>query len=171
MAATYEPITTQTLGSSTATVTFSSIPQTYTDLIIVINSAASVNLDWDMQFNGDTGSGTGTNYSYTTFGGNGSTASSQRQSNQVAIRLDYASAYMSATTIQAFAVAHIFNYSNSTTYKTSLSRTSNAGTGVGSSVGLWRNTAAITQIAFSNWGGAATYVAGSTFTLYGIKAA
>ena len=171
MAATYEPISTQTLGSSTAVITFSSIPQTYTDLVIVVNSAGSVALDWDVQFNGDSGSGSGTNYSVTGLGGNGTSASSSRASAANSTRLDQGAGNMSATTIQAIAITHIFNYTNTTTYKAILSRTSNAGYGAGSSAGLWRNTAAITQIAYSNWGAGATYVAGSTFTLYGIKAA
>ena len=61
------------------------------------------------------------------------------------------------------------NYSNATTYKTVITRASNANNGVDAVVGLWRNTAAITSInVFLGTGNLDT---GSTFTLYGIKAA
>ena len=167
--ATYTPIATQTLASNTATITFSSIPQTYTDLIIAINSGGSVNLDFDMQFNGDSGSSSGTNYSGTGLGGTGSSVYPSSIANSNAIRLDQ-TGYMT-TTVVANAIAHIMNYSNTTTYKTVLAHTNNANAGTGITVGLWRNTAAVNQIAFSNFGGGATYITGSTFTLYGIKAA
>ena len=59
---TYEPIATNTLGSAASSVTFSSIPSTYTDLIVVMNYANSTGLaDVFFRFNGDTGS----NYSDT----------------------------------------------------------------------------------------------------------
>jgi hypothetical protein len=61
------------------------------------------------------------------------------------------------------------NYSNSTTYKTILSRGNVTGTGIDLNVSLWRSTAAITNITVTSF--TSTYTAGSTFTLYGIKAA
>jgi hypothetical protein len=70
-------------------------------------------------------------------------------------------------------IMDIENYSNSTTYKTTLSRINNAGgtTGVGAeaNVGLWRSTAAITSITIGGQTG--NLSTGSTFTLYGIKGA
>lgn len=165
MAVTYEAIATQTLGSNTAVVTFSSIPATYTDLLMVVNSGGSVNLDWDIRINGDSGS----NYSTTRLYGDGSSAASNRASNQTEYRID-GSGYMT-TTVVANAFIHFMNYANTSVFKTMLARNGNAGIGTSTSVGLWRSTSAINQIQFSNWGGSATYITGSTFTLYGIKAA
>jgi len=56
--ATYEPIATTTVsGSSTSTVTFSSISGTYTDLVIIGNlGSQTTNAFPYLQFNGDTGS-------------------------------------------------------------------------------------------------------------------
>jgi len=63
------------------------------------------------------------------------------------------------------------NYSNSSIYKTILSRGSNAdsGGGVDVIVNFWRNTNAITTILVSTTGG--NFMTGSMFTLYGIAAA
>jgi hypothetical protein len=77
---TYTPIATQTLGSAAASVTFSSIPQGYTDLILVcspVSTTGSNTFMW-IRYNSDTGS----NYSLTSMRGNGSTATSFRLSNQ-----------------------------------------------------------------------------------------
>ena len=75
---TYTPIASQTLGSAAASVTFSSIPQGYTDLIIVMNGTTSTNENTYMRYNSDSSS----LYSVTYVGGDGSTASSGRASTQ-----------------------------------------------------------------------------------------
>jgi hypothetical protein len=160
---TYEPIATTTLTSAVPSVTFGSIPQTYTDLIIVQNSIGTVSNDSvNLQFNSDTGS----NYSVTRLTGNGSAAASNRYSNQPSLQIGD---YQQTSSEFAIYTAHIMNYSNSTTNKTVLSRSNTASQWVALMVGLWRNTAAITSIRLLP--GSGNFSAGSTFTLYGIKAA
>lgn len=108
---TYTPIATTTLGSAQASYTFSSIPGTYTDLIVVVKGDGSANTNGLMQYNGDTG----TNYSMTALYGTGSAAFSARSSNDGQIQLggfDGAS--------QGTILISILNYSNTTTYKTNL---------------------------------------------------
>ena len=80
---TYTPIATQTLSANTASVTFSSIPQGYTDLVLIVSATPVAAGTWnlEMRFNNDTGS----NYSRTVLSGDGSTAQSDRQSNQTLI--------------------------------------------------------------------------------------
>ena len=162
---TYEPIATTTLGSATNSVTFSSISGSYTDLVIVaqVTTAAATNMR--IRFNGDTGS----NYSVTILTGNGTTASSTRESNTQAL-LDW-NAYPNggSSSISQYNIS-IQNYANSTTYKNFISRASNAGTGVDAVIGLWRSTSAINQIQIRTSSGGNISV-GSTFTLYGIAAA
>ena len=164
---TYEAIASTTLGSDTATVTFSSIPATYTDLVLVTDFAVDSAGTYGhyLQFNGDTGS----NYSHTVLYGTGSAAGSARQSGTTAI---YAGAWNTAlgTTDREVVIIQINNYSNTTTNKTTLARWSSASIEVGAGVGLWRNTAAINSIFFKGYA-SAKYKAGSTFTLYGIKSA
>ena len=167
MATTYEPIATTTFGGATTTYTFSSIPSTYTDLVVVANygtTAAGNSIFFRM--NGDTGN----NYSGTFLLGSGSTAYSYNGSNEPSIRI-FGSPIASGTpsTLIATGLVHIQNYSNATTYKTIIAR-SGQGTGeVLAGVGLWRSTSAVNSITF--YMAASSMLAGSTFTLYGIKAA
>lgn len=161
--ATYTPIATTTLSVDTATVTFSSIAGTYTDLILVCSvkndTAASYNMY--AQFNSDTGS----NYSWTRLQGNGTSAYSDRASGQTVMRYGLFNKTNFVPVIIQFQ-----NYSNATTYKTCISRCSDSSDSVTAIVNLWRSTSAITSIALSVEGGA-KYASGSTFTLYGIAAA
>ena len=165
MAKTYEPISTQTLGSTTATVTFSSIPQTYTDLVLIISAASSVVQDPIIRLNSDTAS----NYSFTTLTGNGTSASSARGSNQTSMGQNYFGS--DSTTLGENArVIQFLNYSNTNMYKQIICRGGRGNTdGLTFLVNTWINTAAITSISFHT--GSGTYSVGSTFTLYGIAAA
>jgi hypothetical protein len=161
MPKTYEPISTQTLGSATATVTFSSIPSTYTDLVIIFNGAATGGLSAvSLRFNGDTT----TNYSVTRINGDGSSANSGRDTST-----DYINAGL-ADTGNSTSIFHILNYANATTFKTVLGRGVALSYGVRQTVGLWRKTPeTITSVLLAVVG--TTFTSGSTFTLYGIKSA
>lgn len=160
--ATYSLIASNTLGSAAATVTFSSITGTFTDLVLVATPLCSTASNFTFQFNGDTG----TNYSATGVAGNGSTTASWRQ---VSSTVPYLGFYASTNTTSSSNIISIMDYSNSTTYKSFLCRASNASTGVEGIVGLWRSTAAITSIVVKFTGGA-NFNTGSTFKLYGIQA-
>ena len=168
MAITYESIATTTAATATASVTFSSISGSYTDLCVVFaGTAGGGNNNLILTFNSDTGS----NYSWTDMEGDGSNFDSYRLSNQAGIKFAYN--YVATGTSQCNTIMHIMNYSNTTTYKTALGRVNtptNATIYVGTTagVGLWRNTAAITSLTCSNGD---NWASGSTFTLYGIKAA
>lgn len=163
MAATYEVIATQTLGSTANSVTFSSIPQTYTDIIAVINGASTADTSGFLRV-GNGSLDTGTNYSVTHMYGNRTSVASGRESNQ-----NQAFNGNLRTSFDFVANVHFMNYSNTSIYKTWLSRPGNAGNWVWDITGLWRSTSAINTIAFIADG--TTWQSGSTFTLYGIKAA
>ena len=160
MAKTYEAIATYTIPSTTSSYTFSSIPSTYTDLVLVTSIQRTSAGNTRVRFNGDTGS----NYSTTYMEGNGSAASSSRNANAVYMTLDYSN----STTYPIPAIAHIMNYANTTTNKTMISCTGDAGVVVLAYAQLWRNTAAITSLTLLS---DTNFATGSTFTLYGIKAA
>jgi hypothetical protein len=157
---TYEPIETYTGTGSAGDIVFSSIPGTYTDLVLVSNTFTSANANQTYKVNGSS-----TGYSNTWITGNGSTAVSGRNSSNTSL----------TTQVNTFAgssealliILQFMNYANTTTNKTVLSRTSRASQAVEVFVGMWSNTAAITSITIS--GG--TFTTNAVFTLYGIKAA
>lgn len=163
MSRTYEPIQTQVLSGTQATITFSSIPQTYTDLVLVahcvsISSATSSSIG--VQFNGDTA----TNYSRTLLFGNGSTIASTRDSSVTSSAI----LYYEGQTLLAANVLNIMNYANTTTNKTFIARANYASSTVRLGTGLYRSTAAITSVTLVPT--TSSFATGSTFTLYGIKA-
>lgn len=160
MAKTYEPIATYTIPSTTSSYTFSSIPSTYTDLVLVTSIQRTSAGNTRVRFNGDTA----TNYSTTWMEGNGSAASSSRSSNQTFLTLDYSN----STSNWVSSIANVMNYANTTTYKTMINRTGDAGVVVLAYAQLWRSTAAITSLTLIS---DTNFATGSTFTLYGIKAA
>lgn len=162
MAVTYEPIASTTLGANATTVTFDSIPGTYTDLILVIHEpTASGSNAGTIKFNQDSGS----NYSRTTLRGNGSAASSTRASSET-------EGYYGGVVDGAIQMFHIMSYANTNVFKTVLQVTRglvSSVDSVGRQVTLWRSTNAITRIDL----GQATngHKSGFTFSLYGVKAA
>jgi hypothetical protein len=168
---TYSTIATTTLGSATNTVTFNSIAGTYTDLILVVSSGStSTGGQCRLTFNNDTG----TNYSYTYLEGQDGTtpnAISSRGTSTASIPISGFNVGPGA--IPNTFIAQIQNYSNSTTYKTLLSRSniirSDSYSAVTATVGLWRSTSAITRIDATH--SSANFPVDSTFTLYGVTAA
>ena len=161
---TYVALATQTLGSAAASITFSSISSAYTDLVVVVSARnTTATYTATIRVNGDSGS----NYSSTQLYGDGTTAGSNRDTSRTSIDNIYAASSANAAGVFNTTLVHIMNYSNATTYKTVLSR-SNLTIQTAASVGLWRNTAAITSVGIFS---ASNFAIGSTFTLYGIAAA
>lgn len=149
--------------------TFSSIPQGYTDLVLIANTQFS---SGGSQYIGvQVGNGsidTSSVYSNTLMIGDGSTASSTRDANQTFMRLG---AGTSTANNFGILILNFQNYSNATTYKTVVVKDADVSQGwAAASVGLWRGTSAIDQIRIIS-GGGNNIAAGSTFSIYGILAA
>jgi hypothetical protein len=155
MASTYEKIATQTV-SAVSSITFSSIPATYTDLVLIGAGNSSSSGTLYLQFN----SVTSNQYSYTSLYGTGSSAAS---GSTVAGAFGYVGFY---NTNQSNFICNLQNYSNSTTYKTTISRT-NSSDYVATTAMLWANNSSINSILIAPNSGNFT----GTVTLYGIKAA
>jgi hypothetical protein len=166
MATTYIPIATQTLSSAASSVTFSSIPATYTDLVLVVNAVQNSNTPVYLRTNGLVTS----IYSNTWIRGDGSAASSSRYNTSAlgtaGLNLDNFSAqppFPSGFSGQA--TYNIMNYSNTTTFKTVLLRHGSSNWTI-ANVGLIQTTSAITSLEFYPFG--TNWASGSTFSLYGI---
>ena len=170
MALTYEPIATTTLGSAQSNITFSSIPQTYTDLILVASGLQATGQDGMAIQVGNTTIDTGTSYSATILQGTGTAAQSTRETS-----VNYINGGLVDSTTIGNNIFHFMNYANTTTYKTVLTRANVASWLVRSTVGLWRSTSAINTIKIGSGNGAGGFGrnlnTGFTATLYGIKSA
>lgn len=166
MPATYEPIATTTLGSNAATITLNSIPSTFTDLHLVFVGGNNDTPWMELQFNNNTSSV----YSDTEMYGNGSTATSARQSGSTSMRIAYP---INSASSPSLVELDVFQYTNTSYQKTVLSRASNDLNGSGNvwvSAGLFSSTSAITSIKLIA-PGANLFYAGARVSLYGIKAA
>lgn len=161
--ATYEPIATTTLGSSASTITFSSIPNTYTDLRLVLLAQTASVVGATLTVNGST-----SGYSRTSVNGNGSTASASSTTSATGIPLGSGNGLaITSENAWTFIELDFMSYAGST-FKTILHKWSNDKNGSGQSIlqiGQWQSTSAITSINFAITG----MVAGTTATLYGIK--
>ena len=164
---TYTPIETQVLNSTTSTITLGSggtIPQTYTDLVLICNAKGDdVNGTIQMRFNGDTGN----NYSNIRVYGYTSGVGSDNGTNITWMQLEDPGGFFTSQFVVCR--ANIMNYSNTTTFKTVLNRGDETYNVAMNYVNNWNSTSAITSITL--YGGSSNFVAGSSFTLYGIKAA
>lgn len=159
-------IATQTLASTVSSITFSSIPGTFTDLWLTASARgnnAGVNDDLIVSFNGS-----GSNHSWRILYGTGSSAGSTSGSSN--------GRYMTTTgataTSNTFGSSEIYipNYAGSTNKSVSGNSVSeNNATGVFMEInaGLWANTAAITSLTVAISPGTLLQI-GSTFTLYGV---
>jgi hypothetical protein len=165
---TYTPIATTTLGSAQATIDFTSIPSTYTDLHLVISAGFSAAYDLRFRINGSSSS----IYSQTYLYGTGSAAGSTKEiaSLRTYGQLDYYGA-PSANLGYSNQLVDFMNYSNSTTYKTILCRSNRADSGTDAVVALVQTTSAINQITLYCGSNQGNFITGSTATLYGIAAA
>ncbi len=156
---TYTPLANVTLGGSDASITFSSIPATYRDLILVINATANSNVATiGLRFNADSGN----NYTYVSMAGSGSSASSSTNTQSVAL-IGYTN-----STSPWVNKAQIMDYSATDKHKTVLSRDDNAAANVGAVANRWANTAAITSIEVN--AAVNSFASGTTIALYGVIA-
>jgi hypothetical protein len=159
---TYTLIDSVTLTSSASSVTFSSITQSYRDLVLVCNSRSLYTAnnvdDFVVEFNGDTGS----NYSTVLMTGYGA-ANSETATNA---RVGYLQTSSSGNTSLGTQIAQISDYAQTDKHKTFLGRTSSTDHSAATAA-RWANTAAITSIKVFGIRGS-SFAINSTFNLYGI---
>jgi hypothetical protein len=176
-AGSFDLLETQILGSSTSSVTFSSLSTysaTYKHLQIRYvaksdRSSGDGNDAMIMTLNGDTGA----NYNSHILQGDGSAVNSGFETYQNAMEYTYI-AGTGGNTTGAFAcgVMDLLDAFSTSKFKTRRTLVNNSLGGsfktVALSSALWRNTAAISSITFDQRYGS-NFVTGSRFSLYGIK--
>ena len=171
MAVTYEHISTITATTNTGTsFDFTSIPSTYTDLIIVgRGNSSNGNKDLTMRFNNDSGS----NYSgvYMSSDALNNTTQYGITGTQTLGFVDYYGALneyeFNTCTI------NILNYASTSVYKCWVGQSQSIVL-LGSDLigGQWSSTSAINRVTITSGGAAtATFAKGSEYSLYGVKAA
>jgi hypothetical protein len=166
---TYILISSNVLSTTAASVTFSAIPSTYTDLVLRYSARNDdTTTILGVRFNGDTA----TNYSTTILRGNGSSASSLSYNTTRTQLFEQDGVEPSTMTANTFVNAEIYIPSylasqNKPSSNFTVTEDNSTTSFISAIANLWRNTAAITSINLYSNGG--NLVAGSSFYLYGIK--
>jgi hypothetical protein len=170
MPSTYTLISSNVLSSSAASVTFSAIPATFTDLVLRVSGRTDRGSTFNtvlVEFNSNT-----SNYSYTTLTGQGSTASSTRLSSGSSGSFGVISGDTNTANTFGSGELYLPNYtaSQNKPYSVFTVNESNAATIINQGVyaNLWQNTSAITQIKLTP-DNTTNFISGSSFYLYGIK--
>ena len=158
--ATYTPLATVTLASTTSSVSFSAIPASYRDLVLIVNAATATEGNLRIQVNGDTGS----NYSQVNMRAFGSGGTGSSSSTSTFIASNYSTGL--ASTDRAINIYNIMDYSATDKHKTFLIRANHPGE-LDALAGRWANTAAITSVTMT---ANAVFSVGSTYSLYGVIA-
>jgi hypothetical protein len=171
MATTYEHIASVTVTSSASSISFTSIPATYTDLVLigVVTGSLDETLYVDWGFNNDTGN----NYGRWVWGqAGGSATNDNRNGNRARIEWDVLEVQ---DNISYSFIAHVNDYASTAIYKNIFGISINAGIdgtqGINYAGGMWANTAAVTRIDMLPNNPAKSWGAGTTLAMFGIKAA
>ena len=154
MTTAWVPLATTTLSGGETSVTFSSIPATYRDLVLVINGSGSAGGSMPVQFNGDS---TASNY-YNVYGYGYSSGTDYGAPNN--------NNFLSWDTGECMAIMQIMDYSATDKHKSVLCRMHRGSySSVWMLAGRWANTNAITSVSFAPSSG--TLNSGLTASLYG----
>jgi hypothetical protein len=165
---TYDALYTNTVTVATPTVTFNTIDQTYTDLVLVItgrcsNTATGASIQ--IRANSDSGS----NYSQLSINASSSTLLSEQYANTTSFDAGRINTSNGGNTNFGTSIINFQNYRNSTTYKTLIAQSSvtNEAWPVYETVSTWRNTNAITSLTITC---GYDFVVGTSFSIYGVRA-
>jgi len=167
----YDSIATVTLGSTQSSITFSSIPSTYTHLQMRFmsrdNRASSAN-GVRMRFNGDSGN----NYSWHYLIGNGSATAAGAAASNDAFYVGEEPANSAPADIFSVGIVDILDYTNTSKNKTIKSLqgydTSSSNGAAEYWSGTWYNTSAVNSLTVF-FDGSASAIQYSQFALYGVK--
>lgn len=172
---TYELLTTTILGSNTGSVTFSNLNSTYGSTYQHLQVRATFSfVDYGdymvVRMNGDSAA----NYASHALNGTGSSVTSTSNvANDTQKSQIYTSIATASSTQFTGLVMDILDPFETTKFKTirALGGSGNSAEYITLSSGVWRNTAALTDIRFGVPGNATNIRTGSRFSLYGLRSA
>ena len=167
MANTYTLIEAKTLGSAVSSIDFTSIPQTYTDLKLVISARSSTEEHYAIGFNSNTSS-----YSGISLRGSGTAIATYLTTaysyGSTAIGLGYINDVTSTFTNCEIYIPNYTSSNNKSLSADNVQEKNVSGPVYANlTVGLWSNSAAITSIQIKTQAG--NLAINSTFYLYGIS--
>jgi len=154
---TYTLIDSEVLASAAASVTFTSIPADYRDLVLVteiLGDGGSANLT--MRLNSDSGF----NYYTVAMNGDGTSATSSSANQNVIVGVG------GTTTLKGLTIFQFMDYSATDKHKSVLSRANRTDAVANARATRWEDTSAVNSISIEP--SSNNYAAGSTFHLYGI---
>lgn len=159
-------------NSSTTDVSFTNIPQNYTDLVLVsfVRRTESANLS-NLLISPNSAVATGGSTVYLL--GNGSSPSTSRHTSQDAWFTGTIPGGTSTANLFGYSTLEIFDYTSSSKFKTALSKTTSDIGGTAGEVAirahLLRSQNSITTLTASTFSVSNYFAVGSTFSLYGIR--
>jgi hypothetical protein len=156
------PLATTTLTSNAYSVTFSSISGSYRDLLILLSGSAT---DYEyviLQFNSDTGS----NYTFTNMIGDGNGV----YGGAATINGARVGRLSTTANVRGNLQAHIMDYSSTDKNTTTLARGNSPDEMTMGIASRWANSAAITSVTVTLYGGTALFETGTTISLFGVDA-
>lgn len=159
---TYIPLATKTLVATATSVTFSSISQTYRDLVLVAQIKTVDSNNVYLRINADAAN------TYSSVFMIGSGASATAGTFATVGYMDVSSGSTPSSTVFGQIALNIMDYSATNKHKTILRRTDQSADGTSAAVQRWPSTVAITSLQFYAQSG--NLGIGSSFTLYGIAA-
>jgi hypothetical protein len=172
MANTYTLISSVTLSGTAASISFTSIPATYTDLLIKLSARGDeAGVTWQnvrLRYNSDSGS----NYTHAVAAGLGTTTATAANSNTVYTRFSYAPYVLTTASIFSNSEYYFPNYTSGNnktiSYESSAENNDASVYALAFAGGIWSNVAAISSIEITPDAGG-NWVQYSTAYLYGIS--
>lgn len=160
------------LSSPSGSITFSSVPSTFTSLVLVYQCRGSdvvQQSELRVRLNGDSGS----NYNSQLVAGNNTTAFAAVQSSGTYGHAGYITASLATAGYSSSGSVEIPNYTGTTFFKNAIYQTTRDVNGAGVNMVhyrghiVWKSTTAVSSITLTLNGG--QFVTGSFFKLYGIR--
>jgi hypothetical protein len=166
------PIAQQTINGTVGQVYFNNIPQTYQDLMVVVNARDTITTQLYNAIGWNFNNNNSLVQSARLLLGDGTSPTSTALSNTGYQQFGLIPGTSTQQNTMGSVVAHILNYTNSTTNKTMLSKFACDfnGTGVsGMYINLAQTTLPVTAFSCFVYGANSFFTNNSTFSLYGVR--